>query len=149
MKKIISIICVIALLISIVGCAGQNRRTQGAGAGAAIGGIIGALSTQSNSWVGLVIGATAGAVLGMLVGDAIEQEEQAKIKAAQSQQTVVVYDKKDQAVKSEPYGQSTVSYNNNMKTECQKVRTTIWKDGKQVSEEINEVCTSTKVSNTY
>jgi outer membrane lipoprotein SlyB len=116
-----------------------------------LGAIIGALASDSHSWWGAAIGATAGLVVGMLVGDAMDQQEQqnAEIRAAQTNQTVVIHDQSNNAAKVEPYGQSTVSYNNNMRTECQKVKTTVWRDGKQVSEEINEVCTSTKTTATY
>jgi len=152
MKKTISILIVLIFIVTIIGgCAGTNRREQGAMTGAGLGAIIGALASNSHSWWGAAIGATAGLVVGMLVGDAMDRQEQenAKVRAAQTNQTVVVYDQNNNASKSEPIGQTTVSQTNNMRTECQKVKTTVWKDGKQVSEEINEVCTSTKTSPTY
>jgi len=142
MKKTIAILLCVVFLVSVFGCATANRRQQGAGWGAAVGGTIGALAWQSNSWLGLLIGATAGAVAGMLVGDAIDQQEQAAIQAAKEDRRVVYYDKNDRAVEAMPIS-------SNQHTHCKKVRTRIWENGEVVSDKIQEVCEATKDTPTY
>ena len=145
MKKIGTIVALVFLLSILAGCASDPSRyntQRGAGWGAGLGGIIGALAFQSNSWQGLLIGAAAGAIVGAVVGNTVDQQEQAKRDAAKSNKRVIYYDNNDGAVEAIPLA-------SNQQTNCKKIRTRIWEKGEIISDTIEEVCKGTKNSPTY
>jgi outer membrane lipoprotein SlyB len=63
-KNFIAIITAISLTSTIVACAPTQSNYEGAGAGAVIGGVAGALIDRSNPWRGAMIGGALGAVAG-------------------------------------------------------------------------------------
>jgi len=67
MKKILSLIIVVSLLALMFGC--TEYHAQGAGAGALLGGVAGALLDHKNPWRGGVIGAAIGGVGGATLTD--------------------------------------------------------------------------------
>jgi len=149
MKKIATIIALIFLLSIIGGCA--SNRERGAGIGAITGALIGAMAFGSNSWQAALIGAAGGAVIGLLVGDAMDAQtqESAKVNASANNERVVYYDDKNRAVESTPGPMTKTIYSGNQRTDCRKVTTRIYEDGRVVSDKTEEVCTATKTSKTY
>lgn len=151
MKKLI--VAVICCLFLFTGCAGTDKRYSGAALGGALGGTIGALALQSNSWLGLAIGATAGTLGGWMIGTSLEEEAQrSQVNAVNSGERVVYYNDRQQAVDSTPVGQRyyyTDAQGTPTKTNCQKVRTKIWEGDRVVSDKTEEVCTGTRTTHTY
>ena len=69
----------VLLICSIVlaGCATEDgvftpRTRQGAGIGAVVGGVLGAIIHDDNRWVGAAVGAAAGAVVGGAIGNIVD-----------------------------------------------------------------------------
>lgn len=145
MKRVISILTVMAfLLVLISGCASDPRRyntQRGAGIGAGVGAAIGGIASKSNTWQGLLIGAAVGTLVGAVFGNAVDQTEQAKIDAAQTNQRVVYVDNQNRAVEAIPQ--------TSQRTNCRKVTTNIYDNGTLVSSKTEEVCTGKKTTPTY
>lgn len=89
MKKTLTTLAAIALLGSLVGCAGGDLTTREKGAGigalggAAVGGIIGAAVGAPG--VGAAVGGTLGLGAGALIGDQLQGQE---IKRAEQQRQI-------------------------------------------------------------
>lgn len=130
MKKAIAGILVVAALGTSGGCATYHQ-SQGAGVGATVGGIAGALLDHRNPWRGGVIGA----VLGGVAGASFAQiSEQAPRDAARHWKPVEYRSEDERAVyRAEPV--SIDSY-----TKCKKVRERIWEDGRLIKDEVREIC---------
>jgi len=138
MKKIISLIMVVALLTLAVGC--TQYHAQGAAAGGAIGGIAGALLDRKNPWRGGVIGGALGAVMGATLTDiSIRASKEAVASGKPVEYRTVdghgVY-------RAEPVGYDA-------KTRCHKVHERIWEDGKLIKDQIKEVCEGEKTEPRY
>ncbi|MEA3273013.1 MAG: glycine zipper 2TM domain-containing protein [Patescibacteria group bacterium] len=144
MKKMIRLFLVgLVVMVMVAGCAysPQNRRLQqGAGIGAVAGGVAGRLLGHDQA--GMWLGATIGTALGATIGTIMDNEREAIIVASQQNRRVVVYDNQGGAVEAIP---GPV----NQRTNCRKVTTRQWKGGQLLSEEINEVCTGRKTTDTY
>lgn len=151
MKKLI--VGAICILFLVTGCAGTDKRYSGAALGGALGGTIGALALQSNSWLGLAIGATAGTLGGWMIGTSLEDEaRRSQTAAVNSGERVVYYNDRQQAVDSTPVGQRYYyadQAGNPTRTNCQKVRTKVWEGDRVVSDKTEEVCTGNKTTQTY
>ena len=59
----------LVMVITLSGCAGMNRSDRATATGAAIGGVAGAVITNS------AVGAAAGAVVGGVVGNQLEKKK--------------------------------------------------------------------------
>ncbi len=107
---------------------------QGAGAGALLGGIAGALLSPDNRWKGGAIGAALGAVAGYTLSQIQSQSAQ---QAAQYSQPVqyetTANDGTQGVVRADPIGY-------NPQTGCKKVRIKTWQNGRLVSDIVKEVC---------
>lgn len=129
MKKVICGMLVASLLGTSVGCA--THQGQGAGVGATVGGIAGALLDHRNPWRGGVIGAVLGGVAGASFADISARAPQ---EAARHWKPVEYRSDDERAVyRAEPV--SVDSY-----TKCKKVRERIWEDGRLIKDEVREVC---------
>lgn len=139
--KIVSFSLAATLLttsLNLTSCQTMTQPTQqgyqGAGAGALLGGIAGALLSPDNRWKGGAIGAALGAVTGYTLEQIQSQSAQ---QAAQSNQPVqyqtTAQDGAQGVVKADPIGY-------NPTTGCRKVRIKTWQNGQLVSNIVREVC---------
>jgi len=144
MKRYLGVIISFTLIIMFASCAPippdryntQKGAAIGAGAGALIGQAIGR-NTEST-----LIGMAAGTILGALVGNARDQSYSAGREAAQTGKRVVYYDDHGGAVETIPGPM-------NQHTNCRKVTKRQWKDGKLISETVEEVCEGKKKTGEY
>jgi outer membrane lipoprotein SlyB len=129
MKKIVCLVLIFLLSGVLFSC--TQYHAQGAGAGAAIGGIAGALLDRKNPWRGGVIGAALGGVAGATI---VDISMKAKYEAAASQKPVE-YRTTDgtQITRADP-----VDYSE--QTKCSKVRTRVWENNELVKDQVQEVC---------
>lgn len=135
MKMRYILIVVLAIFVLSGGCVHippdryntQKGAAIGAGAGALIGQAIGG-NTE-----GTLIGLAAGTILGALVGNSIDQDYQAVRDAVQNDKQVIYYDRQGSAVE-------VVPHDSDQKTNCRKVTKRVWKDGKLISETVEEIC---------
>jgi len=140
LKRVISLVVVIAFISGMVGCAttheGQQQQQAaltGGAVGALVGGTIGYLAGGTK---GAAIGAVAGAALGALTAWAIEKRNQAMREAALKNRPVV-YVKEDNTEKviAEPVDKGQVIEEEGKK--YRKVRTRTYKmDPKTKKEEL-------------
>jgi len=76
MKKIISGLCVAALILGVSGCASMNKTQQGAiigaAAGTVVGGVVGKIA--GNTIVGAIIGAAVGGTAGAIIGSYMDKQ---------------------------------------------------------------------------
>lgn len=138
MKKLVSIIAVLTLLVVAFGCTQYHAR--GAGVGGALGGVAGALLDDSNPWRGGVWGAALGAIAGASL---TEISMQASREAAQANKPVE-YRTTDGRGRYHAY---PVDYN--AQTKCHKVQERVWEDGKLIKDQIKEVCEGEKTEPRY
>jgi hypothetical protein len=138
MKKIVSIIAVLALLSLTVACTQQH--TRGAGMGAAAGGLAGALLDKKNPWKGGAIGAALGAILGATITDVSMKASQ---EAAATGRPVQYKTNDGRGV----YRADPVEYN--AQTNCHKVHERVWEDGALIKDQIREVCEGDRSEPTY
>jgi len=138
MKKIVSLITVLALLVLTAGCTPYHH--TGAGIGSAFGGAAGAIIDDENSWRGFFIGATLGALVGATLADV---SLQASHEAAAAGKPVVYRTTDGRSL----YRADPVEYN--LQTKCHKVQERVWEDGRLVKDEIREVCEGQKVEEKY
>jgi hypothetical protein len=138
MKKNLSLMLVLSLLISLFGCTPYHAR--GAGTGAAIGGVAGALLDYRHPWRGGVIGAALGAVVGATLVDISMRASQ---EAAASGRPVEYRTEDGRGV----YRAEPVDYDPH--TRCNKIHEKVWEDGKLVKDEVREVCESEKYERGY
>ena len=139
MRKLLTLILIIALIFTI-SCAETNnpRVVDSAMLGAALGGAAGAMLPKSkNRWRSGVIGAAIGAAaLGGMA--AIEEAEREAVR----QNRPVVINQNGSTTRIDPLP-------TNQKTRCRKIRRRTWRNGRLVSDTIEEVCNSEKVENSY
>ena len=76
MKKILSLVLVVALLVGAAGCASMSRQQKGAvigaGSGAVVGGIIG--KQAGNTALGAILGAAVGGAAGAYIGNYMDKQ---------------------------------------------------------------------------
>jgi outer membrane lipoprotein SlyB len=138
MKKITSLVLVLSLVCLVFGC--TKYHAQGAGVGAAAGGVAGALIDRGNPWRGGVIGAAIGGVAGATLVDISMRASQ---EAAAEGQPVEYRTTDGRTV----YRADPVDYDAH--TTCHKVRERVWEDGQLVKDEVREVCESEKTEPGY
>jgi len=138
MKKSVSLIIVMAMLVLTAGCTGYHA--QGAGIGGAFGGAAGAMLDRKNSWRGFLIGATLGALAGATLTDV---SMQASKEAAAAGKPVEYRTTDGRGV----YRADPVDYD--AKTRCHKVQEKVWEDGKLIKDELREVCEGSKSERRY
>jgi hypothetical protein len=138
MKKIISLILGIVLTGMTFGC--TEYHAQGAGTGAAIGGITGALLDHRNPWRGGVIGGALGAVAGATVADI---SMQASREAARTRKPVEYRTEDGRGV----YRADPLSYDKH--TKCRKVREMVWENDVLVKNQTREICEGVKNERRY
>lgn len=135
MKKVISLMLVLALMVLTFGC--TQYHAQGAGAGTVIGGVAGALLDRGNPWRGGVIGGVLGAVAGATLTDISMRGSQ---EAATSGRIVEYRTEDGRGVyRAEPLEQ----------TKCKKIQERVWEDGKLIKDTIREVCEGEKSERRY
>lgn len=140
----------VALLMSIVifittACAGIGQHHyEGAGAGALVGGIAGALLDRKNPWRGGVIGAGLGAVLGATIADISRKGSREAYESGRP----VEYRTEDGRgyYRAEPTGDY---YYKDPYTKCRKVSEKVWEDGRLVKDTVKEICESEKTERRY
>jgi len=124
----------------LTGCV-TERSYQGAAVGGVSGAGIGALVDRHNPWRGAAIGAAIGSVVG---GTLTEINARASREAAERNR-VVVYDGRNDRTVIE----TTPIYPQNSSTHCHKVRKRVWKNGRLVSNTVEEVCESDRTTGHY
>lgn len=129
MKKAIAILMVFGLVI-LSGCA-SNRTREGAAWGAGAGTIAAVLANRSTATSALLI--IGGALLGGAIGNEMDEQERAKQASIQHPNKKVLL----------------VEEESTERTDCKKVTTKEWKNGKMIKETTREICTGKKTSNTY
>ncbi len=144
MKKIISLFLLLMLIVITSGCATvqptTNRTYEGAGVGAVLGGLAGALLDRHNPWRGGVIGGVIGAVAG---GTLTEISARASREAADQRRPVEYRTEDGRGV----YRADPVEYN--ASTRCSKIHERVWEDGRLIKDQIKEVCEGTKTERRY
>jgi hypothetical protein len=144
MKKVISFLSAIMLMVMLNSCATMeptsSRTYEGAGVGAVVGGIAGALLDRHNPWRGGVIGGVLGAVAG---GTLTEISARAAREAYVSGRPVEYRTEDGRGV----YRADPLEYN--ASTRCSKIQERVWEDGKLVKDQIKEVCEGTKYERRY
>ncbi len=138
MKKLVLFLVILALSGLLFSC--TQYHAQGAGAGAAIGGIAGALLDHKNPWRGGVIGAALGGVAGATLTDISMRASQ---EAAASGKPVEYRTTDGRGV----YRADPVDYS--AQTKCHKVRERVWENDQLVKDQVKEVCESDKYESTY
>jgi hypothetical protein len=129
MKKLLCLLIVVVFLA--VGCATNTGRGAGLGAGA--GTIASVIAGKSGSTAALLI--MGGALLGGAIGQVLDvQAQQASIQPENRGKTVMVVEENP----DESQG-----------TNCSKITKRSWKDGKLISETVEESCTGRKTTTTY
>lgn len=140
----------LALLISLlmiftVACGQLSyQHYEGAGAGAIVGGVAGALLDKKNPWRGGVIGATVGAVFGATIADISIRGSREAYQTGRP----VEYRTEDGRgyYRAEP---TTDYYYKDPYTKCRKVSEKIWENGKLIRDTVKEVCESEKRERSY
>jgi len=151
-KKMLVLLCSIVLLASLGACApmaqqggdyghGRYNTQKGAVAGAATGALAGQVIGRDTK--STLIGMGVGTLIGVLAGNAIDQHNVATREAARTGGRVVYLDGRGGMVEATPIGPV------NQRTNCRKVRKTIWKDGKLVGSETEEICEAEKTEPHY
>jgi len=136
MKKVVSLMLILSLLGFIFGC--TEYQARGAGTGAVIGGVAGAL--LSHSWRGGVIGAALGAVAGATIADI---SARANREAVEYGRPVEYRTEDGRGV----YRADPIDYSG--RTRCHKVRERVWEDGNLVKDQVREVCESERYERGY
>ena len=138
MKKIFSIVLTLSLLCILFGC--TQYHAQGAGTGAVLGGVAGALIDHKNPWRGGVIGAAIGGVAGATLTDI---SMRASREAAAEGRPVEYRTEDGRGV----YRADPVDYDSH--TKCHKVRERVWENDQLVKDQVREVCESEKYEPGY
>jgi hypothetical protein len=137
-KKIIALVLTITVFI-ISAC--TQYHAQGAGGGALVGGLAGALIDKKNHWRGGVYGAGIGAIAGATLADISVRASQ---EAAQANQPVVYHSEQgNYSYQADPY------YEPNVSTKCKKVRERIYENDRLVKDQVKEVCEGQRYDRTY
>ena len=138
MKTFISLMLVMALLVTAAGCTAYHA--QGAQAGGLVGGVAGALLNSRNPWQGGVWGAVLGAIAGATLTDISMRASQ---EAAQQNKPVEYRTTDGRGV----YQAYPLDYNT--QTKCHKVQEKVWEDGRLVKDQMKEVCEGDKTERRY
>ena len=138
MKKIVSLILVLALLSLTLAC--TQYHAQGAGAGGVVGGIAGALLDRKNPWRGGVVGAVLGGLAGATLTDVSMRASQEA--AATGKPVQYVTEDGRGVYRAEPVGY-------NAQTKCHKVHEIVTESGKVVKDQIKEICEGEKIEQRY
>ena len=138
MKPLVLLVAGILLSASACTTTQGSAPYQGAGLGAAVGALSGALLDHHNPWRGAVIGGAIGATLGGGLS-AISSGASAR---AVANGRPVVYRQGNAVVEATP-----LDYN--QKTYCHKVHKRVWRNGQLVTDRIEEVCEGSKTGNYY
>jgi len=132
------------LMLFTVACGMQQHHYEGAGAGAVVGGIAGALLDHKNPWRGGVIGAGLGAVLGATIADISVRGSR---EAYQSGRPVEYRTEDGRGYyRAEPVSDY---YYRDPYTKCRKVSEKVWENGRLVKDTVKEVCESEKYERSY
>lgn len=138
MKTTVVMLLILSLLALTFACTPYHA--QGVGAGAAIGGISGALIDHRNPWRGGVIGGALGAIMGATLADV---SYQASREAATHNRPVEYRTENGRGYyRAEPAGYDE-------RTRCKKVNERVWEDGRLVKDQIREVCEGTRYERRY
>jgi len=141
MKKITTLLSLGFFIIVLISCAPTTHYTyQGAGTGALVGGIAGALLDRSNPWRGGIIGGALGLVAGATV---TELSARASREAIAYNRPVEYRTEDGRGI----YRADPRSYD--PATRCSKVHERVWEDGRLVQDRITEVCEGTKYERRY
>ncbi len=142
-KKLTTLFIVVLILTLSAGCA-TTHHGQGAGAGAVLGGVAGALLDGGNPWRGAVIGAAIGGAAGYTLTDISVRAS----KEAAASGRPVEYRTQDGRTfhRAEPVGGF---HHPDAHTRCRKVHERTWEDGRLVRDNVREVCESTKTERRY
>jgi hypothetical protein len=145
-KSIIAFLLVFVLLsvttVSLSGCAVHHY--EGAGVGAVIGGIAGALLDRENPWRGGVIGGALGAVAGATLTDISVRGSR---EAAASGRPVEYRTEDGRGFyRAEPVSDW---HRPDAHTRCRKVRERVWENGRLVKDTVREICESEKFERRY
>ncbi|MDA8168123.1 MAG: glycine zipper 2TM domain-containing protein [Nitrospiraceae bacterium] len=148
MKRFVSIVLFLAFATLLYGC--DEAYMRGAGTGAALGGIAGALLDHRNPWRGGVIGGALGAIGGATITDI---SRRGAVQAADTGQPVEYKTADGRGVyRAEPVpGGDDEGYDDggDAHTRCKKVRERVWEDGQLVKNRVKEVCEGEKYENRY
>ncbi len=128
------IICLVIVGMLMSGCATTSTKTrEGAGIGAILGGVAGAVIDKDNPWRGGIVGAAAGALIGGAIGS---MRDQAAQEAAEEDRTVqytrTMDDGTRETIRATPYGYSEEG-------DYKLVRTQVIRNGIVVSEDVKRV----------
>jgi hypothetical protein len=127
--RVIALLLVVLFLGSAYSC--TQYHAQGAGTGAVIGGVAGALLDHRNPWRGGVIGGVLGAVAGATIADI---SVQASREAARENRPVEYRTENGRGVyRADPLGYDE-------RTRCRKIQERVWEDGRLIKDEVREVC---------
>ncbi len=129
MRTFILILLLLCLGVIIAGCTPYH--SQGAGTGAVVGGVAGAVLDHRNPWRGGVLGGVVGAIAGATISDIGYRGG----REAYYHDRPVEYYTEDRRGRyyAEPYGY-------NERTKCKKVREKIWEDGRLIRDDEREIC---------
>lgn len=147
MKKIIcSLLTAIFLIVTLGAC--TQYHAQGAGAGAVLGGVAGALIDHKNPWRGAVIGAGIGAATGLAITDIAYRAAHDKVIEAAQTNREVAYQYRNRQTGETAYVVATpVAYN--QETNCKKVHKRVWINGNLEKDAMTEVCEGNRITNEY
>jgi hypothetical protein len=139
-----NIILSVMLMISLSALSCTPYHAQGAGTGAAVGGVAGAVLDHRNPWRGGVIGALLGAVAGATIADISVRGSH---EAYQSSRPVEYQTDDGRGIyRAEP---DSDYYEGDGHTRCRKIREKVWEDGRLVRNRVKEVCTSERYERRY
>jgi hypothetical protein len=138
MVKIVSLLIITVLLGFTLGC--TQYHAQGAGTGAVIGGVAGALLAHHNPWRGGVIGGALGAVTGATLADISMRASQEAVDA-RGPVEYRTYDGRGM------YRAEPLAYDG--RTNCHKVQEKVWEDGQLIKDQVREVCEGEKTERRY
>ncbi len=129
MKKLASLILIVSLLAVTAGCTGYHA--QGAGTGAVVGGIGGAIIDHRNPWRGGIIGGVLGAIVGATLADI---SLQASREAALHDRPVEYRTEDGRGL----YRADPMGYNE--RTRCKRIHERVWEDGRLIRDQEREIC---------
>ncbi len=138
MKQAVALLVLVSLLGLSFGCTPYH--TEGAGTGAAVGGVTGAILDSKNPWRGGVIGGILGAILGASIADV---SYKASREAAQHDRPVEYRTEDGRGVyRADPLGYDE-------RTRCKKVHERVWEDNRLVKDQVREVCEGERYERRY
>lgn len=142
--KILATLMVLMMFFTVACGQLQQQHYEGAGAGAVVGGIAGALLDSKNAWRGGVIGAALGAVFGATIADISTRGSRESYQSGRP----VEYRTEDGRgyYRAEP---TSDYYYKDPQTKCRKVSEKVWENGKLVRDTVKEICESEKQERSY